>query len=173
MTEVLRVLNHSGLPLQLAVVAGGDDDLYRELKDTEWHLPVHLYNFVNNMPALMRAADCVLSKAGGLIVSESLACGLPMLLVDVLPGQEEGNADYVTQAGAGANAQQPVEALETLHHWLADGGQLLAQSSQNAWRLGRPRAAYEVADLAWAAAGRGPVLPATIPTTTFAHSSIK
>jgi hypothetical protein len=41
-------------------------------------------------------------------------------------------------------------------HWLANGGTLLAQRAQNAKHLGRPRAAYDVAELAWAAAAHGP-----------------
>jgi len=154
--DVLRVLNHSGLPLQLAIVAGGDDELYRQLQNTEWHAATYLYNFMSNMPTLMHAADCIIYKAGGLIVSESLACGLPLLLVDVLPGQETGNADYVIESGAGELAENPIAALETIYHWLACDGTLLAERAQNARRLGRPRAAYEIAERAWAAAERGP-----------------
>ncbi len=150
--EVLRVLNHSGLPLQLAVVAGGDDELYRRLQDCEWHVPTRLYNFVENMPALLHAADCILCKAGGLIVSEALACGLPLILTDVLPGQEVGNAGYVVAGGAGELSQGPLDALEILCHWLARGKKLLVARAANARRLGRPRAAHDIGELAWAAA---------------------
>ncbi|HEX7974362.1 MAG TPA: hypothetical protein VF498_08135, partial [Anaerolineales bacterium] len=73
--DTLHVLNHSGFPLQLVVVAGGDDELYARLQQTEWHGVAHLYNFVNEMPAFLRASDLVFTKAGGLIVTESLACG--------------------------------------------------------------------------------------------------
>jgi len=154
--DVLRVLNHSGLPLQLAVVAGGDDELYRQFQDTEWHVPAHVYNFVTDMPAMMHAADCTICKAGGLIVSEALACGLPLLLIDVLPGQEAGNADYVVEGGAGERAADAIAALETVYHWLDRDGALLAERARGARRLGRPRAAYDVADRARAAAERGP-----------------
>jgi 1,2-diacylglycerol 3-beta-galactosyltransferase len=153
---VLHALNHSGLPLQLAVVAGGDDELYQQFQGAEWHVPTHVYNFVENMPTLMHAADCIVCKAGGLIVTESLACGLPILLTDVIEGQETSNARYVVEGGAGELAQNPLDGLETVCHWLARGGALLAQRAQNAKRLGRPRAAYDVAELAWAAAARGP-----------------
>jgi 1,2-diacylglycerol 3-beta-galactosyltransferase len=154
LNDILRALNHSGLPLQLALIAGGDDELHRRWERTEWHLPAHVYNFVDNMPAMMRAADAILCKAGGLIVTEALACGLPLLLADVIPGQETGNANYVIDGGAGELARQPVDALESLCHWLARGGELLARRAACARRLGRPRAAYDVADLAWAAAER-------------------
>lgn len=154
LNDILRALNHSGLPLQLALIAGGDDELHRRWERMEWHLPAHVYNFVENMPAMMRAADAILCKAGGLIITEALACGLPLLLADVIPGQETGNADYVIESGAGELARQPVDALESLHHWLARGGELLTRRAACSRRLGRPRAAYEVADLAWAAAER-------------------
>lgn len=155
--DVLHVINHSGFPLQLAIVAGGDDDLYACLQETEWHGVAYLYNFVDNMPELMQAADLIVCKAGGLIVTESLACGLPLLLVDVTPGQEEGNANYVVKNGAGELAAEPLMVLETLAHWLTNDQQLLQQRAENARRVGRPRAAYTVADFIWSAAERGPL----------------
>lgn len=160
---VLRALNHAGLPLQLVVVAGGDDDLYRQFQSEEWHVPAHIYNFVEDMPELMHASDCIVCKAGGLIVTESLACGLPLLLVDVLPGQETGNADYVVQGGAGELTLTPLDSLETLCHWLLRGGEGLAQRAEKARGLGRPRAAYDVAARAWAAAQAGPRVRPRLP----------
>jgi UDP-N-acetylglucosamine:LPS N-acetylglucosamine transferase len=155
MDNYLHVLNHAGFPIQLIVVAGGDDDLYARLQETEWHVPVHLYNFVREMPVFLHAADCVLSKAGGLIVSESLACGLPMLLIQAIAGQETGNAQYVVEGGAGDVTGQPLELLETLCHWLLDDGRLFQERAAHARRLGRPDAAYRAADLVWQMAGRG------------------
>ncbi|HVN55852.1 MAG TPA: glycosyltransferase [Anaerolineaceae bacterium] len=150
--EVLRALNHSGLPIQLVVVAGGDDELYGQFEETKWHAPTQVYNFVRNMPDLMHASDLVVCKAGGLIVTESLACGLPMILVDVIPGQETGNADYVVGGGAGEMGESPIEVLEVLYHWLQFGGELLARRAQNARQLGRPHAAYAVAEIVWSTA---------------------
>ena len=156
LAEVAQVLNHSGLPVQLVLVAGGDEKLYRQLQSVEWHVVTHLYNFVKDMPTLMRAADCIICKAGGLIVTEALACGLPLLLIDVLPGQEVGNAEYVIQGGAGERASNPIEALEIMYHWLERDGERLAARARNARYLGHPRAAYEIADKIWVAAERGP-----------------
>jgi 1,2-diacylglycerol 3-beta-galactosyltransferase len=159
LVDTLRVLNHSGLALQLAIVSGDDEDLYRALQAIEWHVTAHIYGFVTNVPAMMRAADCVISKAGGLIIAESLACGLPLLLIDALPGQEVGNAEHVVANGAGESAKNPLAVLETMRHWLADDGRLLAEKARSARRIGRPRAAYDVANLALAAARSGPRVP--------------
>ncbi len=155
--EVADVLNHSGLPVQLIVATGGDEERYKELQKTEWHRPAHVYNFVKNMPTMMRVADAIICKAGGLTVTESLACGLPLMLTDVIPGQETGNAAYVVNGGAGERIDEPLMALETLCHWLLDDGKLLKERSANAAKLGRPRAAYDIVDRAWALAQSGPV----------------
>lgn len=154
--EVLHLLNHSGLPIELILVAGGDDGLHKDLQSTEWHRPARIYNFVDNLPELMHAADIVVCKAGGLIVSETLAAGRPLLLVDALPGQEVGNAEHVVSGGAGVHAREPATALETVYHWLAHDRAALRERTAAAAALGRPRAAFDVADRAWQAAQRGP-----------------
>jgi 1,2-diacylglycerol 3-beta-galactosyltransferase len=155
--DVAHVLNYSGLPLQLILVAGGDEERSGELQKTEWHRPAYVYNFVKNMPTMMRAADAIICKAGGLTVTESLACGLPLLLTDVIPGQETGNAEYVVNGGAGEMIDEPLKARETVCHWLLNDGALLKERSANAAKLGRPRAAYDIVERAWALAQRGPI----------------
>jgi UDP-N-acetylglucosamine:LPS N-acetylglucosamine transferase len=147
--EFAHVLNHAGFDLHLAAVAGGNDELYDKLQAADWHIPVTLYNFVDNMPDMLHAADCVVSKAGGLIVTESLACGLPLLLVQVIPGQETGNAELVTREGAGELVLEPLAFLEAMGDWLADGGRLYRERAANARRLGRPEAAFDAVDLIW------------------------
>lgn len=147
--DAVRILNHSPFPLQAIIVAGGDDAVFAELQKTEWHLPVVVYNLVDNMPTLMHAADLVVCKAGGLIVTEALACGLPMMLIDVIEGQETGNAEFVAENGAGDVAKNPLDMLETLYHWLSNDVQLLKTRALNARRVGRPQAAAEIAEQAW------------------------
>jgi len=150
--DSLRVLNHFGKPLQLAVVAGNDQELYAALQRADWHVPVHLYNFIDFMPTLMHAADGLICKAGGLVVTEALACGLPMILVDVLPGQETGNAQYVVKAGAADLARTRIAVLETAYHWMSNDCALLKERSAAASKIGLPRSAYAAAELVWQAA---------------------
>ncbi len=155
--DMLHVLNHFGAPLQVVVVAGKDEELYADLQRVEWHVPAFLYLYVSEMPAFMHAADLLISKAGGLTVTEALASGLPMVLIDVIPGQETGNMQYVVENGAGDWVEQPLQFLEVLAHLLQNDRAMLRQRAENARRLGRPLAAYEVAELVWEAAQTGPV----------------
>ncbi len=162
--ETLDVINHYGSPLQLAVVAGRDADLYAQLKAVDWHVPAHIYEYAANVPTMMRAADLIVCKAGGLIVTEALASGLPMLLIDALPGQETGNAEYVVSNGAGVLVPTPIETLRALSHWLMHDQRELRQAAQNARAVGKPEAAYTIAHLAWEAAQKGPSPSAEGPT---------
>lgn len=157
LVDSLNIINHFGMPLQLIVVAGKDEELYQQLQSTEWHIPVKLYPFVENMPEMMHAADLLVSKAGGLIVTESLACGLPLLLINAIPGQETGNAQLVVDHSAGDLALAPIKILETLSHLFMDDGKLLKERAQCARKLGQPHSASLAADLIWQAAQRGPI----------------
>ena len=150
--DALWVLNHSGFPLQLIIASGGDQDFYQRCQETEWHVETHIHDFVTEMGTFMRASDCVLGKAGGLTVSELLACGLPLILVDVIPGQETGNANYVVSGNAGVVATNPIEVLETVCHWLENDRLHYLKQVKNAVRLGDPRAAFDTAELIWALA---------------------
>lgn len=147
LVENLRGVNHSNLDVQMILVAGGDDELYREFQSIAWHVPTQIYNFTEQIPAFMHAADIVISKAGGLIVAETLACGKPILITDVIEGQETGNVEYVLENGAGTRSFHPIEVLETLYHWLMNDKELLRLRAENAKQLGRPRAAFEIADV--------------------------
>jgi 1,2-diacylglycerol 3-beta-galactosyltransferase len=145
--ENLNILNHSGFPFQLIVVTGKDQELYEELKGIEWHHEVHLYEFVDQMPEFMRAADLIIAKAGGLIVTESLASGLPMILIDVIPGQESGNADFVQDGKAGFLARNAIEFIESFGHLFFNQQENLLSAREHAIAIGKPSSALQISKL--------------------------
>jgi len=147
--DILKTLDYSGYDIQFALVAGGNKSLLETFQNTTWHHPVKIYDFIDFMPKLMRSADLILSKSGGLIVTESLASGLPIMMVHFLPGQERGNVNYVVDHGAGELCKTPLKALETLCLWLENDQAQLKKVAKNSAQLGRPDAALKVADKAW------------------------
>jgi 1,2-diacylglycerol 3-beta-galactosyltransferase len=119
--------------------------LFESIRTKNWRIPVHCYNYVRNLPEMMCAADLLLTKAGGLTTSEALACGLPIIFVEAIRGQETGNVSYVCEHSAGAMAETPVEVQATLCTWLQNDQKVLRQFSRNARKLGKPDAAYQIA----------------------------
>jgi 1,2-diacylglycerol 3-beta-galactosyltransferase len=134
---------------QIAIVAGKNEALRRRLADYPWPIPAHIYGFTERMPALMHASDVLVTKAGGLSVSEGLACGLPMVIYQVTPGQEEGNMTYVETRDAGVYAPTPEEAGEVLQRWLRPDSEELAYYAAQSRAAGHPHAAHDVARRVW------------------------
>ncbi len=141
---ITMLLDRAGLDLQIAVVAGGNKTTEDELRLMDWRGSVHIYGYVRNLPEMMHASDFIICKAGGLITTESLACGLPLIFHEALPGQEEGNVKYVTEGAAGVYAPGAKGVLAETVSWLAKDAALLKQYQQGAKRLGKPRAAYDI-----------------------------
>jgi len=149
---VAHALAREALPAQLVIVTGRNQALYDELarRRDAFHMPTTVLGFASNMPELMRAADVLVSKAGSLTLSEALACKLPIVLMGALPGQEEGNVDFVVRCEVGVFAPTPQQVAQHLHALLAPGDETLARMRANARQLSRPAAAAEVAQLVFA-----------------------
>jgi processive 1,2-diacylglycerol beta-glucosyltransferase len=101
--------------------------------------------FTTKMDELLAAADLVVTKPGGLTTSECLARGAAMVIMNPIPGQESRNSDWLLEHGAAVK----VNSLSTLA-WkvggLLDDPAKLNALRQSAKRLGRPNAAFDVAD---------------------------
>ena len=113
---------HAPEQLQLLVVCGDTAAAVRRLQARAHtaSMPMHVFGFVDNMPELMAVSDVVVTKAGGLTVSEALGRGLPLILYHVIPGQELLNARYVTERGAAIIARRPNEAARAVRQLLED-----------------------------------------------------
>ena len=131
----------------LAVVAGRNEalnDAIEGLADGP-SMRMQALGFIDYVDDLVAASDLVISKAGGLIVSETLARGTPMLLIDPIPGQEEWNADYVVSSGAGVQLRMVELVPDTVRQLLTHRYQLAALRT-GAHEAGRPRAALDIAE---------------------------
>jgi processive 1,2-diacylglycerol beta-glucosyltransferase len=139
-------------PLEIVVVAGRNEELKRQLQtlpSPERHR-AHVLGFTDQMDELLAVADVVVSKPGGLTTSEVLARGAVMAVVNPIPGQESRNSDFLLENCAAIK----INNLSTLSYKLTrllDDPDRLRQLKENARRLGRPQAAYDVARaaLAW------------------------
>ena len=133
-------------PMQLLVVTGRNVEARRRLEAMP--CPDHhrrlIFGFTDRMDELMAAADVIVSKPGGLTTSEALARGAAMVVVDPIPGQETRNSDYVLENGAAIKVNNLASLGHKLTALLAEPGRLESMRAA-ARRLGRPRAAFDVA----------------------------
>ena len=101
--------------------------------------------FTTEMDKYMAAADLMVGKAGGLTTSEALARGLPMALIEPIPGQEGRNADHLLEAGAAIRCNNLPAAAWKIAALLDDSAKF-ATMREAAKNLGRPSAAAAIAE---------------------------
>lgn len=145
--QIVQGLCRRAISGTLVVVAGRNPTLADSLADLASTAQLHLrvYGFVDFVDDLIVASDLVVTKAGGLIVSEVLARGVPLVVIDPIPGQEEWNADFVVSSGAGAQLRMSESVPATVERLLRQP-HLLHEMGRAAAQVGRPRAASEIAE---------------------------
>lgn len=131
-------------PYRVLVTAGNTFTNRNELQLLAHKYPerIHLYSWSNDMVNLLRAADVVVGKPGGLTVSETLACGRPFIATCSLGGQEAHNVRFLQHHGAGCRVEEG-ELAETLRG-LFDNPEQLRTMKKNAEKQGRRYAAKAI-----------------------------
>ncbi|MDD4910316.1 MAG: glycosyltransferase [Candidatus Omnitrophica bacterium] len=99
--------------VDLMVVCGHNRKIFRKLNESNLR-GVKVFGFVDNMYELMAAADAIVTKPGGLSVSESIAMGLPMIFISPIPGQEVSNVRVLARYGVGALADSAEAVKEAV-----------------------------------------------------------
>ncbi len=144
--RTVELLARSELPIEVLVVAGTNEALYHRLKAKVdgFLVPVRTYPFVNNIAELMAVSDVTVTKPGGLTVAESTARGLPTIVSDALPGQEEDNTTFLEREQATVRVRGSEGVLSAVRQ-LISSTQRFALLQRNVRSLARPDASRDVA----------------------------
>jgi len=136
--------------VELTVTAGRDEALAARLREiaARKNRGTSILGWVPNMPELIATHHALIGKAGGATVQECLAAGTPMIITQVVPGQEEGNARLVLENEAGGFAGSPGEIAELVTAIFQNDAARWRQWAEAAGRLGTPRGAEETARFA-------------------------
>lgn len=149
LADAVMAVGHSDLNVQMVVVTGRNKLLYAQLQHARagFAVPTQVLGFVHNMPDLMHAADIIVTKAGPGTITEAMACELPIVLTGAIPGQEEGNIDFVLQHDLGILARSPGAVVAALRELLTPGSPRLETLRANVRRMSRPEASFDIARL--------------------------
>lgn len=90
---------------QLVVITGNNEHLYNRFEHNI-NENTRLKMYVDNVQDYMHCADLIITKPGGLTVSESIQCNLPMAIYSAFPGQEAENADFLVRQGVAILLQE-------------------------------------------------------------------
>ncbi|MDP2182747.1 MAG: glycosyltransferase [Actinomycetota bacterium] len=147
--DLARKLAAAGV--QVAAVAGHNKRLGRRIEEVARGVVLLKgYGFVEGMNTMMMAVDVIIGQAGGLMVSEALAMGLPMIMYGSVPGQELHSVDFIVNSGAGFVSRDDDDVVEKVR-FLSTHPERLGQMASNAAALGKPAAARVVCERVMAA----------------------
>jgi processive 1,2-diacylglycerol beta-glucosyltransferase len=139
---VARLLEVPGV--QLSVTVGKDEALRARVVAAAAGRPVEIHGWTPHMPELLMSHHLLIGKAGGATVQETIAAQTPMLITQVVPGQEEGNARLLFEHGCAAlcpTSDALAQKIEELFAGDAHGWHTWAEKIR---ALSRPAAALEI-----------------------------
>lgn len=133
--------------IDYTVTAGRDKRLLARLEQVAAEAGRHVsfYGWTDQIPHLLMEHHLLISKAGGATVQETLAARTPMLISQVVPGQEEGNAELIVGAGCGQLAPTDEAMVNAVRAVFENQAALWKSFHRNVVALSRPTAAEEIA----------------------------
>ena len=127
--QIITTLCQTEKQVNLIAIAGSSTTLESKLEKikTPSHIKLHVVGWTNKIDEYMRIADVVVTKPGGLSVSECIALEKPIVAIHPIPGQEEHNAEYILKNGFGVIAHTPKDLL----YYTDQKGETLAPRYRN------------------------------------------
>ena len=141
---VTRALRRQPAAPQLAIIAGHNSVLERQLRAETWPIPVTVLGYVNNMAEWLAAADLFITKAGPGALAEAACLGTPVLITGFIPGQEAGNVTWTVGHGAGVFETDTNRIGDRVAELLRPDNPELARMSAAASASAQPDAARQI-----------------------------
>ncbi|NLI92285.1 MAG: galactosyldiacylglycerol synthase [Peptococcaceae bacterium] len=114
----LETLVHNNHNFRIFVVCGNNQKLRKELEEkyagTVNGKEIQIFGFTRNIPELMDQSDVIVTKPGGLTVSEAINKNIPIIIPFFIPGQEEENTEILVKAGVALSVTNIVQLNEVV-----------------------------------------------------------
>ena len=143
--EIFKTLTKKLPEFHFVCISGKNPELYSMFEKAIQEENIEnttLIKYTTNISKLMKVSSGIFSKPGGLTTSEALSQGLPMFMINPLPGQEAANQNYIENIGAGILINK--ENLNMLIDRLKTDENYLSRLSENAKKFGKPNAADNI-----------------------------
>jgi len=145
MFDIVEEFERKKFKGKLIVIAGRNKQLEARLREEahKFSFPMRVFGFTDKVYELMSESDMIITKAGPGTIAEALAMNLPIIITSWLPGQEEGNVDFVLRENVGRVSEDPREVVEMVTN-LRETSEF-EQMKKNIKKVSRPQAALEIA----------------------------
>lgn len=142
MKQLIQLDDMAG-DFQILCVCGSNKRLHTLVSGRTWKKKMHVYGFVDNVDIMMDAANVIVTKPGGLTTSEFLAKGLPAIVLDPIPGQEDRNVEFLLNNGLAIKVSKTFPIDEAMYQLLLHEWHL-KMLSDAAKFMGKPNASQDI-----------------------------
>ncbi|MCQ9207367.1 MAG: glycosyltransferase [Omnitrophica bacterium] len=144
--DLIKILNKSDIKLQIVAVCGSNKRLFGYMKRIAPHLnkKTVVFGYADNIHELMGISSVIITKPGGITISEALAKGLPLLIVKPIPGQEQMNTTYLVRNKVAIKAERLQDAAVFTKELLSNP-QALKNLRERAKQFSKPDSAMDIA----------------------------
>ncbi|MBQ2670617.1 MAG: galactosyldiacylglycerol synthase [Clostridia bacterium] len=143
----LEEMDAAPFDFQIICVCGNNKKLKEYVDTFEWTKTVYSYGFTDEVDKFMDAADFIITKPGGLTTSETLSKGLPMIVMNPIPGQEDRNICFLVNTGAAVMVNENYKLKEAINMLMTSPWRVknMKEAISN---IGRPNATADLYDFA-------------------------
>jgi len=143
--SMIKKLDEADFDFQILSVCGYNERLKKRIDKMEFEHKIFNYGYSDQIHMFMDAADCIVTKPGGLTTSEALAKGLPMIMANPIPGQEDRNVEFLLNNGAAFKISSTFPIDEALFQMFSNEVRL-RNMSEMVKSLGKPQATKDFVD---------------------------
>ncbi len=140
--EVVEEVLALPMPVQVISVCGNNKKAKAQIDKLERE-NLHNFGFVTNVDEMMDAADCIITKPGGITTSEALSKGLPIIIMHPIPGQEDRNTEFLLNSGVAMKASKTAPIGDVLFQLLRFP-ERVESLRDNVRRVGKPHAVRDL-----------------------------
>ncbi len=148
--EIFESLVHYIENIQVVAISGKNEKMKNTFSEivtrNQKENFVKVLSYTDKVPELMSISDLVVTKPGGLTTSESLACNLPMVIINPIPGQEEENAEFLENKGIAIWIKKK-DSPKIIFQELLSSPEKLAQMKENTKQLAKPYSAENICNI--------------------------
>lgn len=134
--------------IQTIIVTGKNKKLMLQLQNYlgQHTKNIRLIGYSNEICALMDIADIIVTKPGGMTITEAFIKELPIFIMSPIPGQEERNSQFLTNAGAAKSISKDADVYNLIHN-IIDNPYIMAEMKEKSKKLSTPDSGYRIVQL--------------------------
>lgn len=113
--KILQDICEVDIDFQVVVICGNNKNIKKKIDKYNYKKKVYNLGFTDQVDTYMDASDIIVTKPGGLTVSEVLAKEIPMIVINPIPGQEERNREFLLNAGVALSYSKTTKVDELIY----------------------------------------------------------